>query len=166
MMVTMPEVDMALRAAFEPLFGAIAGAQAVASTENASPRLRSAKSAGLVVALIDGIHSGAWRTLAAQFDHGEHRLLRPGEHRLDRTVAAVAHPAFETALARHRLRPGAETYALHTAANDEPESYVHPNSLSLREPAPRGWAGNQRRNDAMYAAGKSHVRAAPKTSSI
>ncbi len=46
--VTMPEVDMALRAAFEPLFGAIAGAQAVASTENASPRLRSAKSAGLV----------------------------------------------------------------------------------------------------------------------
>jgi lipoyl(octanoyl) transferase len=47
-MVTMPEADMALRAAFEPLFGAIAGAQAVASTENASPRLRSAKSAGLV----------------------------------------------------------------------------------------------------------------------
>src|SRR5580698_3670160 len=36
--VTMPEVDMALRAAFEPLFGAIAGAQAVASTENTSPR--------------------------------------------------------------------------------------------------------------------------------
>jgi lipoyl(octanoyl) transferase len=46
--VTMPEADMALRAAFEPLFGAIAGAQAVASTENASPRLRSAKSARLV----------------------------------------------------------------------------------------------------------------------
>ena len=48
LVVTMPEADMALRAAFEPLFGEIAGAQAVASTENALPRLRSAKSAGLV----------------------------------------------------------------------------------------------------------------------
>ena len=42
---TMPEVDMALRAAFEPLFGAVASLQAVASTENGSPRRRSAKSA-------------------------------------------------------------------------------------------------------------------------
>jgi lipoyl(octanoyl) transferase len=41
---TMPEVDMALRAAFEPLFGATAGTQALASTENNSPRRRSAKS--------------------------------------------------------------------------------------------------------------------------
>jgi hypothetical protein len=88
--------------------------------------------------LIDGIHSGARRTLTAQFDHSEHRPLRPGENRLDRTIAAVANPALETALARHPLRPGAETYALNAAANDEPESYVHPNSLSLREPAPRG----------------------------
>ena len=43
--VTMPEVDMALRAAFEPLFGPDAGAQAVASTENSSPGRRSANSA-------------------------------------------------------------------------------------------------------------------------
>lgn len=43
--VTMPEVDMALRAAFEPLFGPLAGAQTVASTENSSPGRRSAKSA-------------------------------------------------------------------------------------------------------------------------
>ena len=44
--VAMPEVDMALRAAFEPLFGATADAdaQTVASTENSSPRRRSAKS--------------------------------------------------------------------------------------------------------------------------
>ena len=44
--VTMPEVDMALRAAFEPLFGPLARAQTVASTENSSPGRRSAKSAG------------------------------------------------------------------------------------------------------------------------
>jgi lipoyl(octanoyl) transferase len=42
--VTMPEVDMALRAAFAPLFGASSDAQAVASTENSSPRRRSASS--------------------------------------------------------------------------------------------------------------------------
>jgi lipoyl(octanoyl) transferase len=41
---TIPEVDMALRAASEPLFGAIAAVQALASTENTSPRRRSAKS--------------------------------------------------------------------------------------------------------------------------
>jgi lipoyl(octanoyl) transferase len=44
--ISMPEVDMALRAAFEPLFGATADAQiTLPSTENNSPRRRSAKSA-------------------------------------------------------------------------------------------------------------------------
>ena len=44
--VSMPEVDMALRAAFAPLFGATADAQkTLPSTENNSPRRRRAKSA-------------------------------------------------------------------------------------------------------------------------
>ncbi len=42
--VTMPEVDMALRAAFEPLFGATRDAQDDGSTENNSPRRRNANS--------------------------------------------------------------------------------------------------------------------------
>jgi lipoyl(octanoyl) transferase len=44
--VAMAEVDRALRTEFEPLFGATADADAhaVASTENSSPRRRSAKS--------------------------------------------------------------------------------------------------------------------------
>jgi lipoyl(octanoyl) transferase len=42
--VTMPEVDMALRAAFEPLLGATRDAQDDSSTENNSPRRRSANS--------------------------------------------------------------------------------------------------------------------------
>jgi lipoyl(octanoyl) transferase len=42
--VTIPEVDMALRAAFEPLFGTSADAHTLPSTENNSPRRRSAKS--------------------------------------------------------------------------------------------------------------------------
>jgi len=42
---SMAEVDMALRTAFEPLFGAANDGQAVGSTENSSPRRRSANSA-------------------------------------------------------------------------------------------------------------------------
>lgn len=42
---TMPEVDMALRAAFVPLFGATVDAHGVASTEKSSPARRNAKSA-------------------------------------------------------------------------------------------------------------------------
>jgi lipoyl(octanoyl) transferase len=44
---TMPEVDLALRAAFAPLFGASVDAQMLPSTENNSPRRRSAKSSEL-----------------------------------------------------------------------------------------------------------------------
>ena len=39
-----------------------------------------------------------------------------GEHRLDRAVAAVAHPAFEAARERLVLDKGAEADALHAAA--------------------------------------------------
>jgi lipoyl(octanoyl) transferase len=42
--VSMPEVDSALRAAFAPLFGAVADAHSVDSTEKVSPPRRSAKS--------------------------------------------------------------------------------------------------------------------------
>jgi lipoyl(octanoyl) transferase len=42
--VSMPELDMALRATFAPLFGATADAQGVSNTENNSPRRRSASS--------------------------------------------------------------------------------------------------------------------------
>ena len=42
--VSMAEVDRTLRAEFEPLFGATIDAHTVASTENSSPRRRSAKS--------------------------------------------------------------------------------------------------------------------------
>ena len=45
--VSMAEADMALRAAFEPLFGATTDAQNVPSTENTSSRRRNATSSGL-----------------------------------------------------------------------------------------------------------------------
>jgi len=43
----MADVDRVLRAEFAPLFGATVDAQAVASTENSSPRRRSASSSGV-----------------------------------------------------------------------------------------------------------------------
>jgi lipoyl(octanoyl) transferase len=46
--VSMPDVDMALRAAFVPLFGETTDAQALPSTENNSPRRRSASSSAPV----------------------------------------------------------------------------------------------------------------------
>jgi lipoyl(octanoyl) transferase len=47
--VTMPEVDMALRATFAPLFGAFAEPHRVASTEKSSPPRRSASSSAVPV---------------------------------------------------------------------------------------------------------------------
>ena len=47
--VTMLEADMALRATFAPLFGAVAAAQTVASTEKSSPPRRSASSSAVPV---------------------------------------------------------------------------------------------------------------------
>ncbi|MGB6729739.1 MAG: hypothetical protein WBE84_01095, partial [Xanthobacteraceae bacterium] len=44
--VSMPDIDMALRAAFAPLFGATADTHTVPSTENNSSRRRSATSSG------------------------------------------------------------------------------------------------------------------------
>ncbi len=44
---SMMEVDKALRAEFEPLFGATADAQTPTNTENSSPGRRNAKSAGM-----------------------------------------------------------------------------------------------------------------------
>ena len=40
---------------------------------------------------VQGVGYRAW----AQLDHREHGFLRPGEHRLNRAVAAVADPAFD-----------------------------------------------------------------------
>jgi hypothetical protein len=45
--VSMPEVDMVLRSTFAPLFGATIDGQAVDSTENSSPRRRSASSSAV-----------------------------------------------------------------------------------------------------------------------
>ena len=69
-------------------------------------------------------------------------LLRTREQRLDRAIAAVAHPAFEAVLERGHFGPGAKADALHAAADDDDDSHVHPNSPSLRTPEPIGFTGS------------------------
>ncbi len=115
--------------------------------EFAAPPQRQIFGTGL--ALIDCDHARARRPFTAKLDHGENDLFRSREQRLDRAVAAVAHPALDAAFLRRRFGPGAITDALHVAADDHLEDHVHPNSFRLRPPAPSGCAGSQRRNEAM-----------------
>ena len=66
----------------------------VPSTENISPRRRSASSSARAVALIDALRRARRADLCRQcLDHGGDGFLRPDEQRLDRAVAAIADPA-------------------------------------------------------------------------
>ena len=133
----MAEVDAALRREFEPLFGANRDAethvrpsgpvgrldhaqnQSVASTENSSPGRRWRSRSGRRSSSSTASTRAPARAAAAGLDHPGHRLGRTGEHRLDRAVAPVAHPAFQAAFERRVLGPGAIADALHATADDD-----------------------------------------------
>ena len=87
-------------------------------------RKRSARQAQLefvrgAFALIERIDARRERAAPAGLDHLGDDGRRTGEQRLDRTVAAIAHPAFEPALERLALDKGAEADALHAAAQHD-----------------------------------------------
>ena len=160
------DVDDALRAEFETLFGATAGGQRASQHREqlARPAQRQIRSAGF--ALIDALDARERRAVAAQLDHGENDFLRTGEERFHRTVAAVSHPALNAKLERGHHRPGAEAYPLHPAADHHPEDHVHRNTLTLRKSALPGRFGNQCLSKTMYAGGNLHSSAAAITTSI
>ena len=115
--------------------------QAVGSTENNSPGRRSFEFVLAAVALIERIDARGERPAPAGLDHRRaHVVARTGEHRLDRAVAAIAHPAFEAALERLVLDEGAEADALHAAAHhdvaDDPRLFAHASSPASRMRAP------------------------------
>ena len=87
-------------------------------------------------ALIDRNDARAGRAVTAQLDHREDGFLGAREHRLHRTVAAVAYPAFDAKFDRGDFRPRPIADALHPAADHDPEDHVHPNSPRSRAPAP------------------------------
>ena len=123
----MAEVDVALRREFEALFGPTPSGikrQTVGSTANRSLP-RSANSSALP-RVCRGRRRAAHRSPCGR---PRWRPRRPGvarKHRLDRAVAAVAHPASDAGPRRHILDKGAKAHALdpaakHQVAADSPE---------------------------------------------
>ncbi len=73
-------------------------------------------------------------------------LAIAGEHRFDRAVAAVAHPALDAGPRRLVLDEGAETDALHPAAEHDVADQRHRNSPILRTSGPSGRVAIQASN--------------------
>src|SRR5215831_3433551 len=87
----------------------------------------------------------AGRALPAGLEHRFDLLLRSRKQRLDRAVAAVAHPAFEAEIERHVFSPGAIADALHAAADhDTADRHAHPTSPVSFARAPCQPDGDQR----------------------
>ena len=76
-----------------------------------------ASSSALAVALIERVDARAQRARAGRLRSRRRPPPAAGKHRLDRAVAAVAHPAVDAALERLVLDEGAEADALHAAAD-------------------------------------------------
>ena len=92
-----------------------------------------------------------------------HDRLRPGEYRLDRSVAAVAHPAFEALIERGVFHEGAKAHPLHAAADEHVTGDVHATSPVSLARAPRQREGAQRSSERMYGCGSFQSRAAATT---
>ncbi len=115
--VSMAEVDMVLRREFEALFGPTRLRRRQHREQFAGPaQLRDPRRCPRA----DRAHRRGRRTARAGRPRSWPRPCGVArEHRLDRSVAAVAHPAFDAALERLVLDEGAEADALHAAAHDD-----------------------------------------------
>ena len=143
---SMPEVDMALRAAFEPLFGATRRRSGVASTENNSP-LPAQRQLFRAPPRADRSLStrAPARAVAARLDHGRDYIRRcpMNSASTDPSRRLRTQPSTPRSSAVY-FGPGAIADALHPAADDDVADHVHSKSPSLRVPAPAGRAGSQR----------------------
>ena len=112
--VTMDDLDAALKAEFEGLFGPLA--RLAITLKVSVPRRRSRSDVAASCSSIDSTTAlgGPLRQAA----------IIPATPSLDprtqlpRAVAAVAHPAFDATVARDMARPVAKSHALHAAMND------------------------------------------------
>src|SRR5207237_10340369 len=108
------------------------------------------------------------RAVAAGLDHRGNRLGRAREHRLDRTVAPVADPAFEATRERGVLGPGAKADALYVPAYHYVSDRLivcriaaHPTSPVSLARAPRQLSGPQPCSVRISASRSAHSPAAP-----
>ena len=130
--VSMPEVDRVLRREFVALFGSADQN----STENTSPGERLLELDVGAVALIERVDARQTRAAPAGFDHLGDDARLAGEHRLNRAIAAIAHPALQPAPERLALDEGAEADALHAPAHDHVANDAHARSPASMMRAP------------------------------
>ncbi len=152
LMVTMPEIDMILRQRIRGAVWRDTGRRRPSDRRQYREAFAAAAQREIVggtVALIDLVDARAGRPVVARRDHCGDGFFRSCEHRLDYAIAAVACPAFEATFERRVFGPGAESDALHPAADEHVADHCHPNSPSLRALAPRGRIGSHRCSEAM-----------------
>src|ERR1700730_8667092 len=121
---------------------------------------------GACFVFVDGLDPGAARPAAAGLHDRPHRLGRTGKHRLDRAVAAIAHPARDPMDRRRVLDEHAEADALHLPTHAHvTNGLAHPISPVATVNAPRRPEQMRRLSDCTYRSGRFHSRAAATTSS-
>src|SRR4051812_16854425 len=81
---------------------------------------------------VDILHLRPAWSLAARLEHGVDCLRRSGEHGLDRSVAAITHPAFQTAQFGLVLRPRPEADALDETASADMDDPAHAHDSPLQ----------------------------------
>ncbi len=146
--VSMAEVDMVLRREFEGLFGATDRSGIRQHREHVArpQQLEIVRAAVVVVKRIDARAEGP---APAGFDRGGDRRRLACEHRLDRAVTAVAHPAAQMTLERLVLDEGAEADALHAPAYRDVADGVHASSPASITRAPVKRERDQRSTERM-----------------
>src|SRR5262249_13153534 len=109
--------------------------------------------------------AGAFRAALASCDHAIHCLAWSREHRLDRAITPITHPAVEPVEQCGVLGPGAIADALHAAAHHDAANgqATHPTSPVSFRAAPAKPDGDQRISARIYGSGRPQSRAASTT---
>ena len=132
---SMPEVDMACAPRSRRCSAQPSTTQTVPSTENSSPRRRSASSSPCRLADRRDRRASPGGPCGNPRSCGDD-VLRTDEQGFDGAVAAIADPALQAAFEGRQFGPGAIADALHATADDYMTQHVQVNSPSLRGPAP------------------------------
>src|SRR4051812_6992121 len=112
---------------------AIAHPHSSRSQQHETAGFRALRQCTLVGLLrVDILHPRPAWSLAARLEHGVDYLRRSGEHGLDRSVAAIARPAFQTVQFGLMLRPGPEADALDDTADADVDDPAHAHDSPLQ----------------------------------
>lgn len=88
-----------------------------------SSSMKAGLDLALIVFLVQLCDSGHWWPAAAMFDHRVDLGTGSGEHRLDRAILPVAHPAIQAQTPGHLDRPAPIPHALNPPFNADTNSF-------------------------------------------